>query len=106
MTKPKRPPSVRQQLLENAVSLTCGDRNRAYGEPFENMLNTAALLQAYLEGVAGDHTRQLSAKDAACIMVLVKLARTFGTPYSSDTYTDMAAYAAIAGECAAVEAHT
>lgn len=100
----------RVQILEIAADLVSGDRDKAYGDAFTNMMNLAELLTAYLEiqtkgrviGVDGENLTgiyALTAVDAANIMVLVKMARTVSPSCGIDTFIDMAAYAAIAGEC-------
>jgi hypothetical protein len=93
----------RAEILATASKLTTGDRNKSYGEPYLNMLNFACLIEGYLQarGVEIDVT----AEDAAWIMVLAKMARTVNpsTPHHPDNYIDAAAYAAIAGECSGQE---
>jgi hypothetical protein len=51
----------------------------------------ASLWSAYLE-------TKITAHDVALMMTLLKLARTKAGKTSDDTYIDMAAYSAIAGE--------
>ena len=95
----------RQQILESAIKHTCGDRNKQYGDPWENFSNTADLFTAYIiakyRGCEIDENRfSLTPEDAAHLMILVKMARTFTGKVKQDTYEDMAAYSAIAGELA------
>lgn len=90
--------SVRGGILFEARKLTEGDRNTIYGHPIDNMSNFAGLVSAYLRGRG--RTIDLSPEDAAWIMVLSKVARTFSAaPFHRDNYVDAAAYTAMAGEC-------
>ena len=84
--------SYRGDVLEIAKKLTEGDRNKDYGEPYQNLGQTAALWAAY---TGYEFTPEMVAN----CMVLVKLARTANGPYKQDNYVDAAAYAAIAAEC-------
>jgi hypothetical protein len=98
-------PSTRERILYIAAKLTAGDRNKAYGEPVQNMQDIAALWQVYIDGKrrhSEGHLR-LSGEDVAHMMSLMKIARTFVPRLSPDTYIDSACYEAIAGECAEVE---
>ena len=92
----------RKQLLTNAIAHTCGDRDQEYGSPRANLTDCATLWTYYLAGKYGQFsTILLTAEDVAHMNVLQKMARTFSGKVRDDTYEDMAAYAAIAGECAA-----
>jgi hypothetical protein len=103
---------LRAALLQNALNLTVGNRDEEYGDPYENLDNVACLWTAYLEAKYCtklpssqnlESTFRLTAEDAAWFNVLQKIARTFSGRVKLDTYTDSAAYAAIAGECAVKE---
>ncbi|TXH44231.1 MAG: hypothetical protein E6Q97_33115 [Desulfurellales bacterium] len=99
----------RDEILKRAAELTMGDRNRAYGSPWENLTNCAGLWQAYFEGKYGGKIVDpmqftISAEDVAMLNLVQKIARTFNVKVSMDTYIDMAAYSAIAGEVAAEDA--
>ena len=89
----------RKDILSTASSLTTGERNKSYGEPYNNLSDIARLVSAYL------NTRgipcALDAEDIAHICVLQKMARSCNrSGVHNDNYIDMAAYSAIAGECA------
>lgn len=85
-----RPPSeLRIDLLEEAIRLTSGDRNKSYGPPTANMQRTADLF-ALATGKA------LDAREAAMFNVVLKLARIFQTPGHRDSYVDAMAYLGIA----------
>ena len=97
----------RVSLLENAIAHTNGERNIEYGTPFDNLtasagLQTAYIIAKYRGKEIDENTFELSAEDAAWLMVLTKISRTFAGRVKADTYEDAAAYAAIAGECAAI----
>lgn len=87
----------RKAILEEAIRLTCGDRNESYGPPYDNLTHMAQMVSGYLTGKYGAATT-LDAEDMAWIMVFAKASRTVQT-FKADNYIDAAAYAAIAGEC-------
>ena len=92
----------RRQILENATTHTCGERDVEYGSPEKNLEDIATLWTAYLLGKYKFY-EDLTPEDVAWFNVLQKTARTFkGTP-KPDTYEDAAAYSAIAGELATLE---
>lgn len=82
---------VRQEVLEEAISLTCGDRNRDYGDPRPNFEATAQMWSAY-KGV------EFSAHDVAAMMILLKVARLSESPHKRDNWTDAAGYAGLGAE--------
>ena len=99
---------TRQQMLETATNLTCGDRNESYGPPFDNLSDCAALWTSYLNTKYRNTSLaprpwqrlfELDAEDVAWMMSLVKMTRSFQKGYHPDNYVDSAAYSAIAGEC-------
>ena len=77
------------EYLDSAKA-TIQQRGMVYGHPSDNMQRTAALWSAYLEMPITDY-------QVAMCMALVKAARSMETP-SNDTYLDLAAYVAIAGQ--------
>ena len=74
----------------NEARATIQDRGLDYGHPSDNMQRTAALWSSYLEMPITDY-------QVAMCMALVKVARSMETA-KSDTYIDLVAYAAIAGQ--------
>ena len=98
---------TRVTMLEVAKVLTGGDRNKAYGPPFDNLSDCSALWNAYINSkwdclkvqADGSYKVDLNAEDVAWMMTLVKMTRSFQPGYHPDNYIDSAAYAAIAGEC-------
>jgi hypothetical protein len=80
-----------REILEEATKLASGQRQIDYGDKTENHCNIARLWSAYLGYTVSSH-------DVAILMCLLKIARTKLGAISKDTYMDMAAYSAIAGE--------
>jgi hypothetical protein len=79
------------QILQQAEKLVNGDRDKTHGEKLTNHKNIALLWSAYLE-------MQITPKDVAILMVLLKLARTKAGEHNLDDYVDACGYSAIAGE--------
>ncbi|MBK8184220.1 MAG: hypothetical protein IPK63_15600 [Candidatus Competibacteraceae bacterium] len=92
---PRAVRAVREAILLEAARLTLGSRNQEHGDPLPNMellaYFSAPILSANVlpDGVRG-----------ALLMLVAKLARGLYNPHLRDTWIDLAAYAAIAGECA------
>lgn len=84
---------IRAHVLETALDLTCGDRNKQYGDPLENHTDIARFWSAYL-----GQPEAITPKDVAVMMALVKIARSKMPNPHRDNYIDAAAYLAIAGE--------
>jgi hypothetical protein len=80
-----------KEFLSEATRLVGTDREKDYGDKVENHKNIARLWSAYLEV-------SITAHDVAILMALLKIARTKLGTVSKDTYIDMSAYSAIAGE--------
>jgi hypothetical protein len=83
---------TRLHILARAAEVTGGERQDSYGPVRQNLQRIAALWTAYLD-------YEVTAEDAAWMMVLLKMARSSAHGYHEDNYVDAAAYAAIAGEC-------
>lgn len=99
-------PSTRKTILTTAKTLTCGDRNKSYGQPHDNLSDCAALWEAYLNTKArcwvqrgNGYAMRITSEDVAWMMSLVKMARSFQPGMHMDNYIDATAYSAIAGEC-------
>lgn len=82
----------RAALLREAKELTCGDRNRTYGDPVENMQHIANIFNAWTG-------RDLTATEIAQVHVATKMARRMTTPGHRDSYVDAMAYTGIEYEC-------
>lgn len=87
-------PPPRAQLLRQAETLVCGDRNRDYGPPAEDW-GRAATMWTALFG------RTFTAHEVAMAMVCIKLSRIAHTPNHYDSWVDAAGYLAGGWECAA-----
>ena len=83
--------STTKEFLTEAIKLIGGDRQRDYGDKVVNHNNIARLWSAYLD-------IPIRAHDVEILMALLKIARTKLGAVSKDTYVDMSAYSAIAGE--------
>ena len=82
---------ITKECLSQAITLSANDRQNDYGDKVDNHNNIARLWSAYLD-------TDIKAHDVAIMMALLKMARTKLGAVSKDTYIDMAAYSAIAGE--------
>jgi hypothetical protein len=80
----------RTEILQEAINLTNGDRLDAHGEPLANHQRIADIWTVIL-GV------EITPAQVALCMVGMKLAR-LAHKYNNDSFVDLAAYAAIAGE--------
>ena len=80
-----------KDFLSHAIELVGGDRQKDYGDKVDNHNNIAKFWSAYLD-------IPVTAHDVAILMSLLKVARTKLGAVSKDTYVDMSAYSAIAGE--------
>ena len=77
--------------MDEAKRLTATDRNEIYGDPYTNHKRIADLWSVYLE-------TEISPSQVALCLSLVKIARLIESPTHLDSYIDLAAYSAIAGE--------
>ena len=82
----------RGDILQEAARLTAKDRQQTYGDPKTNHSRLADLWTTYLE-------HRITPQQVAICMALVKIARLMETE-TEDSFVDLAAYAAIAGEIA------
>ena len=82
---------ITKEILSEATRLVGTDRQKDYGDKVKNHNNISKLWSSYLDV-------PITAHDVAIMMVLLKIARTKLGAISKDTYIDMAAYGAIAGE--------
>ncbi len=81
----------RGKILDEAKRLTATDRNEIYGDPYTNHKRIADLWSVYLE-------TEISPSQVALCLSLVKIARLIESPNHLDSYIDLAASSAIAGE--------
>ena len=81
---------ISKDILKEAQNLIGTDRHKDYGDKVTNHKNIAALWSIFLQ-------TKITAHNVAVCMALVKVARLMHQ-HKKDSYIDMAAYAAIAGE--------
>lgn len=82
----RRRAGERPTILEEAAAATSGPRQEAYGHPYDNLGQTAALWSAQFR-------RTFTAEDVAVAMVLAKVSRLSRTPGHRDSLVDLAGYA-------------
>lgn len=92
----------RAEILDEAKSLTTGDRNAQYGEPIDDFTRIADQLNAL--GYKAPHNKPMRPHDVSVIQAVVKLSRIVNTPNKNDSWVDLAGYAAVGGEVAEIEA--
>jgi hypothetical protein len=80
-----------QETLKIAASLVSGDRAKKHGDMFHSHDLIAKLWSTYLG-------KDLDAHNVACMMALLKIARTQSGAFNPDDYVDICGYGAIAGE--------
>lgn len=80
------------EFLDEAKSVMF-DRGRGYGHPAINHQRIASMWSVFLE-------YPIKAEQVAICMALVKIARLVETPDHEDSYLDLVAYGAIAGQLA------
>ena len=88
--------TTRGKVLAKAGTLVHGSRNRDYGPPQENFQRIAVMWNAY---IAGKET--LTASDVCMMMGLLKISRV-SHQVDADGFVDLAGYAALGAECAAI----
>lgn len=94
------------EICSKAAELVGGDRAKTHGDKKFNHDAIARLWNAYLANKwkASRGSIEVSAADVALMMALLKIARTqSGGTHHDDNYVDLAGYAGVAGEIAAVE---
>ena len=89
---------TRKELLGAAAKCVVGDREEDYGSPEQNFERIAAFWSTYL-GIA-----DITAKDVAAMLALLKIARIASGHAKSDNWVDLAGYAACGGEIEASHA--
>lgn len=84
-------------ILTRGAELVGGDRAQQYGDAAVMFRRIADLWTAYLGG------QEITARDAAMMLALMKVARTQGGQHTADSFVDGAAYIALAGQLAEAE---
>jgi hypothetical protein len=87
-------------ICRQAAKLVEGDRADTHGDALVVHAGIALSWNAYLAGRLAS-AFELSPKDVALMMALVKIERTKHGQHNPDNYVDLAGYAGIAGEIAA-----
>lgn len=90
----------RSEILEAARRCVCGEREQDYGTPENNFETIGLLWGIYLRAAHPEVNlaiNGITAKDAGAMMALLKVAR-IATGSSTDSFIDLAGYAACAGE--------
>ena len=85
--------NLRSECLAEAMDLITGTRNLEYGEPIHNFERIANGWSIILNRIVEPH-------EVALCMAWLKIARLVETPMHQDSYTDGAAYMALAWQLA------
>lgn len=78
----------REICLDTAKKMVCGEREQDYGTPEDNFATIAKLWNTYLKVSA------ITPKDVSMMMALLKIARIATGDGTSDSFVDLAGYAA------------
>ena len=94
----------RKEILNAAETCVCGHREDDYGAPEDSFGLIAELWTSYLKRVCVSPGADVnvSARDVAMLMALLKIARVAGGRGTADCFVDLAGYAACGGEVAGV----
>jgi len=84
-----------ETILQEAQRLVHGDRQAAYGHPYDDYARTARMWEAIL----GLPPYRITPSTACLMMAAVKISRQVNKP-KRDNMTDLAGYAACAQMCA------
>ena len=84
------------RFLPRVGELTSYDRNQDYGHPYENMKQTADLINALF---AHKLKEPFKPHEMALIQIQFKMARLTTSPYKDDNYLDIAGYTRVAYVC-------
>ena len=91
---------TRKEILETAAACVCGQREEDYGFPEDNFETIAGLWKIYLKAkcISPSTDVCIMAEDVAMMMALLKIARIASGRAKSDSFVDLAGYAACGGE--------
>ena len=87
------------EILKKTEKLVSESRHDKHGDKVINHENIARLWTSYLQNKF-KIALVILPEDVACLMTLLKLARTQGGKFNLDNFVDACGYAAIAGEIA------
>lgn len=93
----------RAEILDAAKKCVCADRENQYGAPEYSFNIIARFWEDYLSG-KGQQV-DISQKDVAAMMALLKIARIVTGRQKADNWVDLAGYAACGGEMEDFEFH-
>jgi hypothetical protein len=85
-------------ILKEANAIIYGDREKTYGHPSRNLETISKMWEAYVCARKNPFD-ELTPKDVAAMMVLVKVARFANDPTHRDNLVDMCGYAALIERC-------
>jgi hypothetical protein len=83
-------------ILKEAHAIIYGDREKTYGHPAKNLKAIATMWDVYINN---KQTPEITAKDVAAMMMLVKVARFANDPTHRDNLVDICGYAALIERC-------
>ena len=83
-------------ILKEAHAIIYGDREKTYGHPAKNLRAIATMWDVYINN---KQTPEITAKDVAAMMMLVKVARFANDPTHRDNLVDICGYAALIERC-------
>lgn len=99
---------TRNEILDTAKRCVSGDREQDYGSPENNFETIAALWSTYIRATRPKSKdwafNELSAKDVAAMLALLKIVRISSGHAKEDNWVDLAGYAACGGEIETKEA--
>lgn len=87
---------TREEILMNATKCVCGQRERDYGKPEDNIGLISKLWSEY----TGQY---ISTVDVSMMMCMLKIARIKNGTMTEDSFVDLCGYGAIGGEIASQE---
>jgi hypothetical protein len=83
-------------ILKEAHTIIYGDREKTYGHPAKNLRAIATMWDVYINN---KQSPEITAKDVAAMMMLVKVARFANDPTHRDNLVDICGYAALIERC-------
>lgn len=88
-----------QDILEEALELTSGERNQEYGEPTDDFQTIAAMWSVLFRHKLKDDCR-VEPHEVAKAMIALKMSRMTKSPGKRDHWVDIAGYARCGWLCA------
>lgn len=83
--------TLRNTPLDEARMLINADRNKEYGEPYENFRDIAEMMTVLIRPILKDGAR-VRVEHVAMMMMAVKLSRMTTSPTKLDTWVDICGY--------------